>query len=553
MSALSFSSPFLLLALAALPAIWFLLRATPPAPREVRFPAFDLLRRLAKTTETPDKTPWWILLLRLAIAALAIIALAGPMLNSPPPPTNTGPLVVVVDDSWIAAPGWRLRRDAIVVAAEQAVGAGREAYLLATASDEDAPLQPMTGAELLDAAKALAPAPFLPDYEKARLRAADISTIRDADVLWLADGVDHAGARELFADLGRIGDVSVQIDSTRPALALRPPVRSQDGLAYRVSRTGSAPFSGVLVALARDGRELARATIEIAANEPDGQAELDLPLALQNELAQARLDGVPSTGAVQLVDARERRALIGFAAGGEAGADPLLSGEHYIRKALDPYAIFLNDGIEGLTASDASVIVLDDIGVLRPTDVETLTTWIEKGGVVIRFAGPTLAETASDRVPPLLPVALRGGGRAFGGALTWETPQQLAGFASDGPFSDIALPPDVYIRRQVLAEPGGETSLRTWASLKDGTPLVTGMAMGAGAIALFHVTATPEWSDLPLSTAFIDMLRKIVFMSTLGPKSLNQQETTKAGPYRVLDGFGALRQPRAQCRLVDHR
>ena len=56
MGALSFSSPLILISLLALPAIWLVLRATPPAPQRVRFPAFDLLRRLARTRETPERT-----------------------------------------------------------------------------------------------------------------------------------------------------------------------------------------------------------------------------------------------------------------------------------------------------------------------------------------------------------------------------------------------------------------------------------------------------------------------------------------------------------------
>lgn len=542
MGALSFTSPFLLSALLSLPAIWFLLRATPPAPKEVRFPAFDILRRLAKTTETPDRTPWWILAMRLAIAAFLILALAGPVLNAPPPPTSIGPLVVVVDDSWAAAPGWRLRRDAIFSAAEQATRAKRETYLATTVAGEDAALEPITGAALADLAKALAPQPFLPDYETTLARVAALRGVTDADVLWLSDGLAHEGAKSLFDALSMLGKVTIEIDRTRPVVALRPPTRDEGALTYRVTRVGEPPFKGDIAALARDGRELARASLEIPAGERGGEATLDLPLALQNDLAQARLDATPSAGAVQLVDARERRALVGFAATGEANADPLLSGLHFVRKALQPYAVFLTDALDALVASDVSVIVLDDVGVIRPGDVDALTKWIEQGGVVIRFAGPTLAEAAADRVLPLLPAPLRGGGRAFGGALTWETPQSLGGFAADGPFADIAPPADVLVRRQVLAEPGGETSLRTWASLKDGTPLVTGMAMGKGAVALFHVTATPEWSDLPLSTAFIDMLRKLVFLSSLGPTSLGE-EAARAAPYRVLDGFGAFRQP----------
>ncbi len=544
MGALSFASPAILFALIALPAIWFLLRATPPSPQQVKFPAFDLLRRLAKTPETPHRTPWWILLLRLAVAGLAIIGLAGPILNAPPPSTSSGPLVVAVDNSWAAAPAWRLRRDAMKSAGEQAARSGRQVYLIATVSEETEPPEPMTGEDLIETAGELQPEPLTPDYANAAGRAAALSgKVRNADVIWLSDGADHRGAREFITALKPLGAVVVEVDQSTPSLALYPPRRDDAKLTYKIARINGAPWRGDLVALARDGRELARTEVELPAAERSLEAAIDLPLALQNDMAQARLDGVSSAGAVQLVDARERRALIGFVASGETSIDPLLAGRHYVQKALEPFALFIADSLENLVASDASVIVLDDIGVLRPSDADALKSWSEKGGIIIRFAGPTLAEAAGDAPPPLLPVKLRGGGRAFGGALTWETPQLLGAFAAEGPFAGMTPPKDVFIRQQVLADPGGETAGRTWASLADGTPLVTGETIGAGAVVLFHVTATPEWSDLPLSETFIEMLRKLVFLSALGPQSREGEEAQRASAYRVLDGFGALRQP----------
>lgn len=544
MGAVSFASPAILFALAALPAIWFLLRATPPSPQQVKFPAFDLLRRLAKTTETPDRTPWWIILLRLAIAGLAIIGLSGPIINAPPPAAKSGPQIVVVDNSWAAAPAWRLRRDSMMSAAEQAAGANRQIYVIATASDEIEAPEPMTGETFNDLALSLQPEPVAPDYARAASRLRKLTaTIKDADVVWLSDGVDHPGARELLAALGAVGAVAIELDATTASLALYPPERSDTKLNYKIRRAGDAPWRGDVVVSARDGRELGRATAEFEAGQDEAAATIDLPLALQNDMALARLDGVESAGAVQLVDARERRALIGMIAGGDESADPLLAGRHYVRKALAPYAQFVTDSLENIISSGASVIVLDDIGVIRQGDVEALTAWVDKGGIVIRFAGPTLAEAAEETAPPLLPVRLRGGGRAFGGALTWDTPQLLGGFSDSGPFAGMTPPKDVYVRRQVLAEPGGETSLRSWASLSDGTPLVTGETIGSGAIALFHTTATPEWSDIPLSEIFVDMLRKLVFLSALGPENLNADGAQHASPFRVLDGFGALKQP----------
>src|SRR6185312_5199872 len=95
-----------------------------------------------------------------------------------------------------------------------------------------------------------------------------------------------------------------------------------------------------------------------------------------------------------------------------------------------------------------------------------LAKWIEDGGVLVRFAGPRLAASADD----LVPVKLRRGGRILGGSLSWDQPQQLAAFSREGPFGGMAVPTDVTVARQVLAEPDSILTERTWATLADGTP-----------------------------------------------------------------------------------
>src|ERR1700722_2498208 len=103
---LAFAAPWLLLGLAALPALWWLLRVTPPAPKRVRFPALRLLAGLIPPEETPARTPLWLILLRMALAALVIFALAQPLLNPRAKLASSGPLVIAVDDGWGAARHW---------------------------------------------------------------------------------------------------------------------------------------------------------------------------------------------------------------------------------------------------------------------------------------------------------------------------------------------------------------------------------------------------------------------------------------------------------------
>ncbi len=79
---LGFAQPLVLLGLLTLPILWWLLRLVPPRPRRIDFPPTRLLFEIAPKEETPARTPWWLTLLRLTLAALVIIAAAGPMWNS---------------------------------------------------------------------------------------------------------------------------------------------------------------------------------------------------------------------------------------------------------------------------------------------------------------------------------------------------------------------------------------------------------------------------------------------------------------------------------------
>ena len=78
---LSFGAPLVLAGLLALPVIWWLLKLTPPRPQTEAFPPLRILQRVLKSEETPSKSPWWLTLLRLLLAALVIFALAAPTLN----------------------------------------------------------------------------------------------------------------------------------------------------------------------------------------------------------------------------------------------------------------------------------------------------------------------------------------------------------------------------------------------------------------------------------------------------------------------------------------
>ena len=116
----------------------------------------------------------------------------------------------------------------------------------------------------------------------------------------------------------------------------------------------------------------------------------------------------------------------------------------------------------------------------------------------------------------------------------------MAQFSATSPFAGLAVPDEVKVNRQVLAEPSAELTAHTWATLADGTPIFTKATRGAGRIVLFHVTANADWSNLPLSGLFVDMLRRLVTLSAgVAPIADN----SVLAPAETLDGYGLLSTP----------
>jgi hypothetical protein len=547
LATIGFAHPWLLLALAALPVLIWLLRVTPPAPRLLAFPAVRLLLDLQRREESSARTPWWLLALRILAAALVILGLAQPVLNAGQAPGGSGPLVLVIDDGWAAGPDWPARLAAAEEALAEADRAGRGVALLTTARSTggEAPRlsATMPAAEMRERIAALRPLPWPPD-RAAAAAALDGAALRGAGVLWIADGIAHgeAAVEQGFARrLAAIGPVTVAAPpSGAQRHVLLAPRSEPTRIVARIAATPvEAETTVAVLARTADGRALARAEATIPAGATEIEAPIVLPPELRNRLAALAIENASSAGAVALLDERWRRRPVGLIAGAAETADqPLLGALYYLDRALAPFTELRRGSVRDLLAREIAVIVLADVDTLTPVEIENLARWVDEGGVLVRFAGPRLAA----RPDALLPVRLRGGDRQLGGALSWQQPAQLAPFPQDSPFAGLAVPGDVRITRQVLAEPSLDLSRRTWATLTDGTPLVTGETRGRGAIALFHVTANTEWSNLPLSGLFLAMLQRLVQLSAGVGAAAGD---AVLAPFETLDGFGRLGAPSA--------
>lgn len=557
---LAFTAPLLLTAFIALPVLWFLLRVVPPRPRPETFPPLRLLLGIPPKEESAARTPWWLTLLRLLLAALVILAAAGPIWNPPAAaPSGSGPLVLVIDQGWPAAASWEARRSAAAALIDEAETGGRGVAFIPTG---DVPREAtlLTPAAARDRLRSLEPVPYAPARREALAVASRVLAAEpEAGVVFLADGVDMGADTDLaraFADLGPAGRLLVVGGGVATPLALAGADNGVEALTVNVLRPAAGPpRAGRVIARDMRGLTLGEAAFTLPEGASETEARLDMPVEIRNEVARLEISGEASAGAVQLLDKRWRRRAVGVVSGTSTDTgQPLLAPTYYLSRALGPFADLrvaetgsATENINRFLEQRLPVLVLTDVGTIPPATRARLARFVEDGGVLVRFAGPRLANAQDD----LLPVKLRRGGRVLGGSLSWETPQSLGALTPEGPFRDLRPPADVTVNRQVLAEPDGALGDRTWATLTDGTPLVTGMRRGKGALVLFHVTGDTSWSNLPLSGTFVEMLRRVIALSDAPPPaetapaevaaSSGRPDVAALPPARLLDGFGAFR------------
>jgi hypothetical protein len=538
---IGFAAPWLLIALIALPILWLLLRAVPPAPIRRRFPGVALLLGLKDDEAETDKTPWWLLLLRMLAVAAAIIGFSGPILNPDDRVAGSGPLLIAVDASWADARDWPRRVEKVEALVAEAGATGRPVAIVRLTDPAQA-VEFHTAEAWAGRAAGLQPQAWSPLAMAEWARSLPEGGF---ETVWLSDGLDHLGRDQLLSALQARGAVRV-VETGSAVLGLRP-ARFEEGVI--LSPVSRAPATGPLtvdvIAKGPDPagieRDLGRVTVDFDPGEAATAAVFDLPPEVRNRVTRFELELSRTAGAVSLTDDGLKRRKVALV---RVGADQeqlqLLSPLHYLRQALLPVADVIETSLLDAILASPDVVIIPDAALLTQAETDAAVEWVEGGGLFLRFAGPRLA--ASDPVrlaaDPLLPVRLREGGRTVGGTMSWGEPKRLAPFPELSPFFGLQPPEDVVVREQILAQPDPELADRTIAALEDGTPLVTRKALGDGQVVLVHVTSNAEWSSLPLSGLFVQMLERLA----VSTKPTRPEAADLAGqvwvPEVVLDAFG---------------
>ncbi|MDP6529721.1 MAG: BatA and WFA domain-containing protein [Gemmatimonadota bacterium] len=285
-----------------------------------------------------------------------------------------------------------------------------------------------------------------------------------------------------------------------------------------------------------------RAVVAAAAGRPSGEAEVEFEVDGQL-VDRRRVDLGPSsrvgvvfrttfragglhTGSVFLHDedgmaGDDRRH---FTVRVEEGIPVLLVAEdpdagQYLGRALAPgadtpggFAVITGGprAIEGLSTSPAAVAVLADPGRFTAARLEGIKAFLSRGGGLLLFPGPLTDAPDWDRtfLKRFLPGRLTGLRRASSGGSfrivsTDGSHPLFRLFGEDsGALGEVRFTRALGFR----AEPG----TRVLAEYGNGDAAILESALLPGRVLLFTSSLHPEWSDFPLTGAFLPLLHEAV-------------------------------------------
>ncbi len=217
---IGFGASWLLFALAALPILWLILRAVPPAPVRRRFPGVALLLGLRDDETVSDRTPWWLILLRMLAVAAVIIGLAQPVLNPESSGINTtGPKLIVLDGSWAGAIGYIRQLQGIEAELDRATSAGQLVAILHLTNPK--PLVFLPAATAAASLTGLRPNPWQPTAENIKTSITLIKNANASSAVWFSDGLEFEGHDSILATLDTISDFRV-LQGTHQIAGLTP-------------------------------------------------------------------------------------------------------------------------------------------------------------------------------------------------------------------------------------------------------------------------------------------------------------------------------------------
>ncbi len=538
---IGFYNAYALFGLVLTPIIWVIVKSFPPIPKSYNFSSFFLLEKIDLDSSKNDKTPLWLVIFRMLFFILIVFFFSKPFIK------NTNPIetekyekyLIIADLGWSMAKEWSDFKESVLEIGKEAEKRKKKILLLHTNLESFQDIKVFETSDSLNYyLETLSPLPMQFKTSSLQKITKDKSIFEDCKIFFISSKFDFENSSEHFNNYKFIRDNSNDYFFINPIdsiLIIDSLKINQDKIECKISRLGKNNFEQdfFLNIETINSEIIYNNTHKIDKNKKNKVIDLSFPIEIINQIKSIKIVGQNHAGAKYYFDDFSKKKKIAILTDDQSYKEsPLLSPTYYIKKSLDTRhfvkVLEIEDTIE---KTYSTIIIPENVKITNKLD-QNLNKWLFDGGTLIRFAGEGLAGKISSLLPYQEAFSSI---RYIDGQLTINNKLFISDFDKESIFYDIKIPRDITIYKQLIFDSNAEKA-NILAKLSDNTPLISMKKFGKGEIILFHIGANNDWSNLPMSSLFPDMINRILLFS----KNYTSSNLKNLSLNKEIDGFGNL-------------
>ena len=537
LSSISFGALNSLFALIGLIGIWYILKTMKPKPQKIYFPPTDTLLEKKETIINPKSIPWWLLIIRLLFIVMLVLFATLPFIKNSNESLKGGDknTLILIDNSWASENIWDDIKDRAQWALSQIQEQNGQAIILPLIIEPDQQIYLNPRQEPTIFLNTLSPRPIEANAQSiiSMLEKIKASGFEAENIVYVGSDLEIRDGkletilapfenRNIFqASLAKYSSFQIISAENRSSQMVVEGIKLKNTLLPTLNLHNEDSIILASTAAFLNDEKKAFNGYEY------WQARFEIPAELRNQASYVAIANLSNASATFLLNGQEKILRVRYLSSHHSSPQALLKGSHYLKTALNDQIIWdETTDLSGLSAQKLyddkiNILILDDI-ILDAAKIKEITQWIDQGGSLIRFAG----NLSADNPDPLSPLALRKGKREFGGTISLQGDKKLILGLEQTPFETIDLKESISINTQLLSSPNiSGDPYETWGYLDDFSPVITAKNLGDGLLIYFQITSTPEWSNLPLSPLFPEILNKLINLSKTKTSDLAKRST----------------------------
>ena len=545
MNIIGFSNFYALFGLLLTPIIWFIVKSFPPIPKSYNFSSFFLLDKIDYEAPKNEKTSLWLVIFRMFLFILIVLLFSKPFLKSHSSVSNEKyeKYVIVADIGWSMAKDWNKFKELVLKIGQEAEKNKKRILFFHSNLNTYKDLKIFkTNYALNNYLENLSPLPL--QFEKGSLDKLiqDKSIFKNSKIFIVSSKFDFNNFSDYYKKFSLIKNNSnnyYYINPLETILIIKSLKVYKSKITCEVSRLGKNSFKQefFLNIETINNEVVYRETHSIKENENNKIINLSFPNEIFNQIKSLKIVGQNHAGAKYYFDDFSKKKNIAILSDNESFQEsPLLSPIYYLKKSLDSEHNIKIQKIDNIINQNYSTIIIAETEKIPNAFNKKLNDWLLEGGTLIRFSGNRLVEKKSNFLPFQHTYSRV---RNIEGQLTINKKLFIADFEKDSIFQGLSIPKDITVNKQLIFDTFPK-QVKVLAKLNDNTPLVSMIKYGNGEIILFHIGANNDWSNLPISSLFPDMINRVLLFS----KNYNSSNFKNLNLNKEIDGFGNLGSPK---------